>query len=262
MDLGLRGKTALITGGSAGIGYAVAEEFAREGVNLHLVARTKPDLEKVKAELEGKYRVDVTIHAVDLSDRAKRDALAHECSGVDILVNNAGAVPGGDIFDVDEDTWRAAWDLKQFGYVGITRIVYKEMCRRRRGVIINIVGTGGIVTSSDYICGGLNNRALIQFTISLGGASVRHNVRVCGVNPGATETRRLKSLRKAREDKMADPEAFRRELFARYAYGRPAHADEISGMVAFLASDRASYISGAMMTVDGGAVARGGTLSN
>ena len=262
MELGLRGKTALVTGGSAGIGYAVAEEFAREGVNLHLAARTKADLEKVKAELEQKYGVDVAIHAVDLSDRAKRDALAHECSGVDILVNNAGAVPGGDIFDVDEDTWRASWELKQFGYVGITRIVYKAMCERRRGVIVNVVGTGGIVTSSDYICGGLNNRALIQFTISLGGASVRYGVRVCGVNPGATETRRLQTLRKAREDKMEDVAAFRRELFAKYAYGRPAHADEISGMVAFLASDRASYISGCMMTVDGGAVARGGTLSN
>jgi NAD(P)-dependent dehydrogenase (short-subunit alcohol dehydrogenase family) len=260
MELNLKGRTALVTGGSAGIGYAVAEEFAREGVNLHLAARTKSDLEKVEAELEGKYGVEVTIHAVDLSDRAKRDALARECAGVDILVNNAGAVPGGDIFDVDEDTWRATWELKQFGYVGITRIIYKAMCERRSGVIINVVGTGGILTSADYICGGLNNRALIQFTTSLGGASVRYGVRVCGVNPGPTETRRLKTLRKAREEKAADPEAFRRELFAKYAFGRPAHADEISAMVAFLASDRASYMSGCMMTVDGGAVARGGTL--
>src|SRR5262249_20064493 len=128
MDLDLKGKTALITGGSAGIGYAVAEGVARGGVDLHLAARTPADPAKVKAELEGKYGVTVTIHAVDLSDRQKRDALAHECSGVDILVNNAGAVPGGDIFDVDEDTWRRTWDLKQFGYVGITRIIYKAMC--------------------------------------------------------------------------------------------------------------------------------------
>jgi len=260
MDLGLRGRTALVTGGSQGIGFAVAEEFAREGVNLHLAARTKMDLERAKKTLSETYGVEVAIHAVDLSDRAKRDALAHDCAGVDILVNNAGAVPGGDIFAVDEDTWRATWELKQFGYVGITRIVYREMCRRRRGVIINIVGTGGIVTSADYICGGLNNRALIQFTYSLGGASVRYGVRVCGVNPGATETQRLKGLRAKREANAGDAEAFRRELFAKYAYGRPAHAREISGMVAFLASDRASYISGTMMTVDGGAVARGGTL--
>jgi NAD(P)-dependent dehydrogenase (short-subunit alcohol dehydrogenase family) len=260
MDLGLRGRTALVTGGSQGIGFAVAEELAREGVNLHLASRTKADLERAKTQLEGAFGVEVAIHPVDLSDRAKRDALAEACAGVDILVNNAGAVPGGDIFDVDEDTWRRAWDLKTFGYVGITRIVYKEMCRRRRGVIVNIVGTGGIVTSADYICGGLNNRALIQFTVSLGGASVRHGVRVCGVNPGATETERLKGLRARREAKAGDVEAFRRELFAKYAFGRPAHPHEISGMVAFLASDRASYISGCMMTVDGGAVARGGTL--
>ena len=260
MELGLAGRTALVTGGSQGIGYAVAEEFAREGVNLHLAARTAADLDRAAKTIVDSYGVKVETHAVDLSDRAKRDALATECAGVDILVNNAGAVPGGDIFDVDEDTWRRTWDLKQFGYVGITRIVYKEMCRRRRGVIVNIVGTGGIVTSADYICGGLNNRALIQFTVSLGGASVRHGVRVCGVNPGATETQRLKGLRARREARAADKEAFRRELFAKYAYGRPANPDEISGMVAFLASDRASYISGTMMTVDGGAVARGGTL--
>jgi NAD(P)-dependent dehydrogenase (short-subunit alcohol dehydrogenase family) len=260
MDLGLRGKTALITGGSQGIGYAVAEELAREGVNLHLAARTKADLERAKTTLEDEYGVDVAVHPVNLGDRAARDAFARECAGVDILINNAGAVPGGNIEDVDEDTWRAAWDVKMFAFVGITRIVYKEMCARRRGVICNIVGTGGIVTSGEYICGGLNNRGLIQFTISLGGASVRHNVRVVGVNPGATETERLKGLRAAREAKEPDPEAFRRALFAKYAYGRPAHPNEVSGMVAFLASDRASYISGCMMTVDGGAVARGGTL--
>jgi len=260
MDLGLRGRTALVTGGSKGIGYAVAEEFAREGVNLHLAARTEHELAAAAKKLEDAYGVDVTIHPVDLSDRNKRDALARECAHVDILVNNAGAVPGGSLDDVDEDTWRATWDLKQFGYVGITRIVYKEMCRRKRGVIINIVGTGGIVTSANYICGGLNNCALIHFTYSLGGASVRHNVRVCGVNPGATETDRLKGLREKREAMAeGDKEAWRQELFAKYAYGRPAHPHEISGMVAFLASDRASYISGTMMTVDGGAVSRGGT---
>jgi NAD(P)-dependent dehydrogenase (short-subunit alcohol dehydrogenase family) len=260
MDLGLRGRTALITGGSQGIGYAVAEELAREGVKLHLAARTAADLERAKKTLTDGYGVEVAIHPVDLSDRAKRDALAHECSGVDILVNNAGAVPGGTLDDVDEDTWRATWELKQFGYVGITRIVYKAMCARRRGVIVNIVGAGGITTSANYICGGLNNRALIHFTISLGGASVRYGVRVCGVNPGATATGRLMKLHRKRLAESADPEAWEREQAKKYAFGRPARPDEISGMVAFLASDRASYISGAMLTIDGGAVARGGTL--
>jgi NAD(P)-dependent dehydrogenase (short-subunit alcohol dehydrogenase family) len=261
MELGLAGRTALITGGSKGIGYAVAEELAREGVNLHLCARTRHELEAAAARLVGAYGVRVVPHTVDLADRAARDALARECAGVDILVNNAGAIPGGGIDAVDEDTWRAAWDGKLFGYVGVTRIVYKAMCERGRGVIVNIVGSGGITTSADYICGGLDNRALIQFTVSLGGASVRHGVRVCGVNPGAVATERLTKLHAVRATEAPEgAEAWRAQQAAKYAYGRPARPDEISGMVAFLASDRASYISGAMMTVDGGVVARGGSL--
>jgi NAD(P)-dependent dehydrogenase (short-subunit alcohol dehydrogenase family) len=260
MELDLKGKTALITGGSKGIGYAVADEFAREGVNLHLAARSADELAGASARLTQAYGVAVTTHAVDLSKRDLRDALARECSGVDILVNNAGAVPGGDLDQVDEDRWRAAWDLKLFGYVGISRIIYKAMCGRGKGVIINIVGSGGITTSANYICGGPNNAALIHFTYALGGASIRHGVRVCGVNPGPVETERLIFLRGIAEEKIrpAEREAWRKSQAAKFAYGRAASPDEISGFVAFLASDRASYVSGAMLTIDGGLTARGG----
>ncbi len=260
MELGLKGKTALITGGSKGIGFAVAEEFAREGVNLHLAARNADELAEAKARLGQNFGVAVTTHAVDLSKRDLRDALARDCSGVDILVNNAGAVPGGDLDQVDEDRWRAAWDLKLFGYVGISRIVYKAMCERGRGVIVNIVGSGGITTSARYICGGPNNAALIHFTHALGGESIRHGVRVCGVNPGPVETERLIFLRNIAEEKIPPTErqAWRAQQASKYAYSRAARPDEVSGVVAFLASERASYISGAMLTVDGGLTARGG----
>ncbi len=260
MELGLKGKTALITGGSKGIGYAVADEFAREGMNLHLAARSADELAGAKARLVEAYGVEVATHAVDLSKQDVRDGLARECASVDILVNNAGAVPGGGLDQVDEDRWRAAWDLKLFGYIGMSRIIYKSMCERGKGVIINIVGSGGINTSANYICGGPNNAALIYFTNALGGASVHHGVRVCGVNPGPVETDRLIFLRGIAEEKIppAEREAWRKTQAAKYAYGRPARPDEISGFVAFLASDRASYVSGAMLTVDGGLSARGG----
>ena len=260
MELNLRGKTALITGGDKGIGYGVAEELAKEGVNLHLSARDTEALEKAKAELSSKHRVTVDIYPRDLSKRDIRDQLARDCSHVDILVNCAGAVPGGNLDQVTEDAWRAGWDLKLFGFVGVTRIIYKEMCKRRRGVIVNVVGTGGISTSADYICGGPNNAALIHFTNSLGGASVRYGVRVCGVNPGPIDTQRMRDLRKVAEEKIppAELENWRKNYHVKMAYGRAGRVDEVSGVVAFLASDRASYISGAMLTIDGGLIARGG----
>ena len=260
MELGLKGRTALITGGNKGIGRGVAEEFAREGVNLHLAARSKAELEEVQREVTSKYGVKCEIYPRDLSKRDIRDQLARDCSHVDILVNCAGAVPGGDLDQVSEDAWRAGWDLKLFGFVGITRIIYKAMCERKRGVIINVVGVGGITTSANYICGGPNNAALIHFTISLGGASVRHNVRVCGVNPGPIDTQRMRDLAAVAEQKIPPHkrEEYRRNQHRNFAYGRPGRVDEVTGAVAFLASDRASYISGAMLTIDGGLVARGG----
>lgn len=261
MDLGLKGRTAVITGGSKGIGYAIAEEFAREGVNLHLASRSKNELGAAAQRIASAHGVQVATQAVDLSNRQARDVYARDHAFADILVNCAGAIPGGGLDQVDEDAWRKAWDLKLFGYIGITRIIYAEMCRRGRGVIINVVGAGGISTRASYICGAPNNAALISFTIALGGASVRHGVRVCGVNPGPVATERMDYLRRIEEEKvpLAEREAWNRRYFDAMAYGRSARPDEVSGMVAFLASDRASYISGAMLTIDGGMIARGGT---
>jgi NAD(P)-dependent dehydrogenase (short-subunit alcohol dehydrogenase family) len=260
MELGLRGRTAAITGASKGIGLAVAHELAREGVALHLCARSADELTRAATDIKAEFGVPVNIYPIDLSDRAARDEFAKKISFVDILVNCAGAIPGGGLDQVSEDMWRAAWDLKLFGYIGITRIVYREMCQRRKGVIINIVGAGGLSTNAGYICGGPNNAALNTFTNSLGGVSVRYGVRVCGVNPGPVATERMDYLYRIEEEKVpaAEREAWRKRYYQAMAYGRAAHVDEISGAVAFLASDRASYLSGAMITIDGGMHARAG----
>ena len=260
MELKLRGKSAAITGASKGIGLAIAEELAKEGVNLRLASRNDAELQRVADDLASRFHVTAETQAIDLSKRDVRDAFAHQCGSVDILVNCAGAIPGGAIDQVTEDAWREAWDLKLFGYIGIARIVYKEMCARRRGVIINVVGAGGLMTGSGYVCGGAANAALINFTHALGGASVRYGVRVCGVDPGPVDTERMVYLRKIEEQKVQPNELdeWRRRYYQNMAYGRPARPDEISGAVAFLASDRASYISGAMLTIDGGIVARAG----
>jgi hypothetical protein len=260
MELNLRGKTAAITGASKGIGFGIAEELAREGVSLHLAARSGDELKRAADDLRGRFGVTVATHAVDLSERGTRDAFARDVAGSDILVNCAGAIPGGTLDQVDEDTWREAWELKLFGYFGISRIVYKEMCNRRRGVIINIIGVGGVLTGAGYICGGPGNAAVINFTNSLGGESIRYGVRVVGINPGPVNTPRLQFLQKQAEAKVPAPEleTWRRQRFRAMAYGRPAHVHEISGAVAFLASDRAAYITGTVINIEGGILARGG----
>ena len=144
MDLGLSGKRVLITGASKGIGRAIADVLAEEGCSLHLASRTEADLATARDEINVKHGVQVTIHALDLSDSANVKQLVKDTDGIDILVNNAGAIPGGDIETVDEETWREAWNLKVFGYINMCREVYPAMCKRGYGVIFNVIGMAGL----------------------------------------------------------------------------------------------------------------------
>src|SRR5712692_5070761 len=153
MELGLRGKKALVTGGSKGIGQACAEALAEEGCDIVLVSRTAADLEAVRAKIAGEHNVAVRYYALDLSDSKNIDRLAAECPDLDILINNAGAIPGGDIAQIDEQRWREAWDLKVFGYINMTRRFYALMAARRSGVIINIIGGAAENPDFNYVAG-------------------------------------------------------------------------------------------------------------
>ena len=157
MDLQLTGKTALITGGSSGLGRGAAEALAAEGCNLHLAARTESDLEKARTELMGDHGVDVTIHPTDLSAGDAARELAERTEGIDILVNCAGAIKAGKIEMIDEETWLEGWNLKVFGFINLTRAVYPAMCDRGSGVIVNIIGNAGEHPAANYICGSVGN---------------------------------------------------------------------------------------------------------
>lgn len=257
MDLSLAGRTALITGASRGIGRAIAERFAAEGCHLHLAARSGADLDVACAQL-GRHGVRVTGHALDLGDSRSVATLADVCAEVDILVNNAGAIPAGTLARVDEATWRQAWELKVFGYINLCRALYPAMASRRRGVIINVVGiAGGEITEANYIAGTAGNASLAAFTRALGSSSPQDNVRVLGINPGLTATDRLVRLMEQNAVAKGLPAERWRELTADMPFGRPAEPDEVADLAAFLASDRAAYISGTLITIDGGLSARG-----
>ncbi|GII55453.1 short-chain dehydrogenase [Planotetraspora thailandica] len=253
MNLNLRGRRALITGASKGIGAATAEVLAEEGCDLHLAARSAPALEDLARRLRAAHSVGVSVHPVDLRLPEDLDRLAGDVPDLDILVNNAGDIPGGSLDAVDGKAWRHAWDLKVFGYVDLTRLVYARMKARGRGVIINNIGNAGERVDSNYIAGSSGNAALMAFTRALGGRSLNDGIRVVGVNPGPVATERILTLLKAHEGK----ENAYADLMAGYPLGRAANPREIADLIAFLVSDRSAYTSGAGFTVDGGMSAAG-----
>jgi NAD(P)-dependent dehydrogenase (short-subunit alcohol dehydrogenase family) len=257
MDLKLAGRRALVTGSSKGIGLSVAQWLAREGVNLCLVARSSDKLGKEAAAIGKASGVTVHSLAADLSDAAARERVVAAFPDIDILVNNAGAIPGGSIDQVDEAAWRAGWDLKVFGYIGLTRLYLEKMKARGTGVIVNIIGAGGEKLDFGYIAGAAGNAGLMAFTRAIGGTSPSFGVRVIGVNPGPVMTDRIEVLGRKRAATLYGDESRWRETFAQMPFGRPATCDEISATVVFLASDLCSYTSGTIVTIDGGLTYRG-----
>jgi NAD(P)-dependent dehydrogenase (short-subunit alcohol dehydrogenase family) len=252
MDINLRNKSVLITGASKGIGLVIAETLAAEGCHLHLAARDEKLLQENADRLTKQHGVQVAVHRRDLGLTADVESLGHACADVDILVNNAGDIPPGRIEDIDRETWRKAWDVKVYGYVDLTRIIYARMCARKSGVIVNIVGAAAKMPNHRYIAGCMANIALNMFTQCLGGESMRHGVRVVAINPGPTVPGRHLEHVKARARRLYGDENRWPELHAKWPSGRAAHASEVAEMVAFLASDRAGFVSGAIVEVDGG----------
>lgn len=247
MDLNLTGERALVTGASQGIGAAIAETLAAEGCALHLAARNGDALEARARTLRAQHGVEVTTHAVDLRVSTDLERLAEAAGDIDILVNNAGDIPAGTINDVGPELWRHAWDLKVFGYIDLVRLVYPRLRDRGHGVVVNVIGTGGEQPTAGYIAGGAGNAALMAFTKALGGEGPRNGVRVVGVNPGPVATERITTMRAANAAVDAQ--------FAALPSGRVAEPREVADLVAFLASERAGYISGTIVTIDGGMTA-------
>lgn len=256
MDLKLRGQNVVITGASQGIGEGLAEVFAEEGCNLHLVARSVEKLEALAERLGRDHGVGVAIQKQDIAAPDAAKAIVEAAGHVDVLVNNAGAIPGGDLWQVDGEAWRKGWEVKVFGYIDLCRAVYPVMKKAGSGVILNNIGNGGENFDFRYIAGSTGNAALMGFSRALGGRSLEDGIRVVGVNPGPVATDRIVNIMKKRAREEWGDESRFEELLAAYPRGRAASVREVADLFAFLASSRSNYTSGTIVTVDGGLTSR------
>jgi 3-oxoacyl-[acyl-carrier protein] reductase len=251
VELGLRGRTALVTGASRGIGKAIALGLAAEGCDLVLAATDPQRLDATAAEIRAAHGVTVIGYAGDLTKPADIATLAERGAQADILVNNAGAVRSGHLRDIDAATWRTGWELKVFAYIELARALHPFMAARGRGVIVNVIGLAGERPSAATICVSTANAALMMFTSCLAGEAPAA-VRVVGVNPGPIVSDRfLNNARRSASEKLGDPERWP-ELFTGLPVKRPGKVEEVADVVAFLASDRAAHVNGVVLRVDAG----------
>ena len=256
MDLGLRDRVALVTGGSKGIGKATALALAREGAHVAVCARGKELLDSVAAEIAAETERTVLPIVADLNKEEDaqhfvRAAVEH-FGRLDILVNCAGNSPGGTLQNLEESQWMESLNLKFMGYVRTTKAAVGHMKERRWGRIINVIGNDGVKPIYFELTPGAANAAGINFTIAIAEELAPHGITVNAVNPGPVDTERWWGLVRtlAREMDISENDAQERAVRS-MPMGRLCTAEEVADVVVFLASERASFVTAASIAVDG-----------
>jgi 3-oxoacyl-[acyl-carrier protein] reductase len=257
VELGIAGRVALVTGGSKGIGRAVAAGLASEGCRVALVARGAEALREA-AEALGSKGAEVLTVTADLAepDAAARvvEAVVGRFGRLEILVNTAGAIRGGDFLATPADEWASDWRLKILGYVRMAQAALPVMRAARWGRIVNVIGAAARNPATTYMAGGIANAGLINFTRALADLGAPDGILVNAVSPGATATERWDRLAADQARALGVPvEAYRAEAARKQPLGRMGQPEDVADLVLFLASERASFITGAAITVDGGA---------
>lgn len=257
MDLGIRGKVALVTASSRGLGRAVAEELAAEGANLVLCARSESLLDEVSAAITAASGVRVVSMVADISDSAAVERVwsyaREEFGRVDILVNNAGGPPAGPFESHPPSAWTDAWKLNFESAVNMTRAVLPGMKERLWGRIINITSVAVKQPVDNLILSNSVRAAVTGFARTLANEVGTYGVTVNNVMPGFTLTDRIAHLAESNaKQRGTTPEAEIAGMESQIPMRRLGAPKEFAAMVAFLASERASYTTGASIAVDGG----------
>jgi 3-oxoacyl-[acyl-carrier protein] reductase len=257
VDLGITGRVALVTGASKGIGRACAGALAAEGCAIALSARGRDGLEAAARQLGARGAQPLVVPA-DLSEGPEPArvvaAVVERFGRLDILVNNAGAIRGGAFLDTSAEHWADDWRLKVLGYVRLAQAALPIMRRQRWGRIVNVIGAAARNPTVSYMAGGIANAGLVNFTRALADLGAPDGILVNAVSPGPTATERWESLivQQARAQGRS-VEALRAEVERAQPLGRIGRPEDVADVVAVLASERAGFVTGACLTVDGGA---------
>jgi NAD(P)-dependent dehydrogenase (short-subunit alcohol dehydrogenase family) len=256
VDLGLAGKKAIVTGASRGLGQAIAAELAAEGVDLAVCARNGDELE---AAAEAFRRQGVTVHAQAADVTKEEDvrdfvaASAATLGGLDILVNNAGRAHPGDFESLSDEDWRADLDVKLFSMIRFTREALAHLRARGGGRIVNINAILGRSPDPKLFATSVNRAACISLSKALAIELGPDNIRVNSVNIGSVLTANWRNIHQKQAPEVPEEEFFRRLASETVPLGRFGQPEEVAAVVAFLVSDRASYVTGASVDVAGGA---------
>jgi NAD(P)-dependent dehydrogenase (short-subunit alcohol dehydrogenase family) len=257
MDLRVRGKSAVITGGSAGIGLACARALAKEGCAVAIVARDAARLQQAAAQIKSDCGVDACPVVADLSSLrgvgSAIEAAQRTLGRIDILVNNAGSIRAGAFLEIPDEQWIEDWNLKVLGYVRAARAAFPFMREQGGGCIVNVIGTAARQSNPLYLVGGAANAALVNFTKGLSDLGASHGIFVKAASPGAVQTERWENRMKLEAKAVGRSyEDVRAERIASYPLGRIVAPEEVADLVCFLASPRSDMLNGVTVNIDGG----------
>lgn len=257
MELGLKGKVALVTGSSRGIGRGTALALAAEGCDVMLTGRDEAALDEVAKEIQGKGRRAAT-SVLDLRQPGAPEQLIAEVSrefgGLDILVNNAGATKRGDFLTLTDADFEDGFALKFFAHVRLVRAAW-PLLMARRGSLVSIGGTGGRKPTAEFTIGSSVNAAVAAFSKCMADRGKEDGVQVNCIHPSMVETDRLWKRIKAEMERTGWPEdKARKEMCRGFGITRFGTVEDVADMIVFLVSSRASWMHGATIDLDGGEI--------
>lgn len=255
MELGLEGRRAVVTGGSKGLGLAIAHELASEGCHVAICARDQNEVDSAASEL-GSHGTTVYGAVADVTDPDQVDRFIAEAAealgGIDILVNNAGRATPGDFTSLDDTAWQGDLEVKLFSMIRCSRAALEHLRGSDQARIININAVQGKVPDPKFFATSTNRAATIAFTKTLSLQLASDNILVNGINVGFVVTPQWKNIHQKRAPELAEDEFFTQMASSDVPLGRFGQPEEVAAAVAFLASSRASFITGANIDVAGG----------